>query len=604
MARNDMLDNFIDQQILVEKSLLDQNITKHERKKIRALQDDAYEKFFFDFATDKSSYEHHPNPYKSKISKLKLHMNYNRNRGYKLAEMRDKVQLQQLLIRSGVHDFMYRIVREIEGHSREFFEDKVNEMITKAFSGHTPLNIKKYLKAVGKSAGNPTASQLKKELERLSCMESFTNTFGSKLIEHSTDLYNAGKIANSKFFALINNINQYPLIKDLNRYLSFLHLDTAMVLVFLFIALLITLVNLLIGFLTDRALRYYKIGEEDIDHFHSSITKLVYYVTAIMIFHLALVFYFGVDSKSITISKFFAVLYIILIAMLLHRFTNAIAYFKMERLEKSLILKKEVFNLLIKVGNAFIVLAAVIAIMIVFGVDLTAMLSGLGIGGFAVAFAAKDSISNVFGSVSILLGDLFEQGDWIEADGIDGTVVEIGLRATTLRTFDNALISVPNFKLANSDIKNWSRRLIGRRIKMSIGVTYESDFDDIRQAIIDIRDMLKEHPGIAGSGTTYQNKYRSPKLVSIEDFKGIKRTSLVYMDEFADSSINILVYCFSKTVVWAEWLDVKEDVMFKIAAILQKNHLEFAYPALTIHQRSEESCEEPKEIERRGGNVY
>jgi MscS family membrane protein len=185
------------------------------------------------------------------------------------------------------------------------------------------------------------------------------------------------------------------------------------------------------------------------------------------------------------------------------------------------------------------------------------------------------------------MGDLFEQGDWIEADGIDGTVVEIGLRATTLRTFDNALISVPNFKLANGDIKNWSRRLIGRRTKMKIGVTYESDFGDIRQAIKDIRNMLKEHIGIAGSGTKYQNKYRSSKLVSVEDFKGIKRTSLVYMDEFADSSINILVYCFSKSVVWNEWLEVKEDVMFKIADIIHANNLQFAYPALTIHQQDE-----------------
>ncbi|HSR73285.1 MAG TPA: mechanosensitive ion channel family protein, partial [Sulfurovum sp.] len=222
--------------------------------------------------------------------------------------------------------------------------------------------------------------------------------------------------------------------------------------------------------------------------------------------------------------------------------------------------------------------------------NLTALLSGLGIAGAAVAFAAKDSIANLFGSVSILLGDVFEQGDWIETkDNTSGTVVEIGLRATTIRTFDNALISIPNFELANSGIKNWSRRSIGRRIKMNIGVTYESNFDDIRQAIEEIRVMLKEHPGIANESTTYQHLQRQAKLFSIEDLKGVKRTSLVYMDEFADSSINILVYCFSRSVVLNEWLEVKEDVMYKIADILKKNNLEFAYPALTLHYVEKEN---------------
>jgi MscS family membrane protein len=124
---------------------------------------------------------------------------------------------------------------------------------------------------------------------------------------------------------------------------------------------------------------------------------------------------------------------------------------------------------------------------------------------------------------------------------------------------------------------------------MNIAVTYESDFNDIRQAIEDIRAMLKEHPGIANERTQYKNSYRHAKLVSTEDFRGIKRTSMVYMDEFADSSINILLYCFTRSVIWSEWLEVKEDVMYKIADIIQKNNLEFAYPTMTIHQVKEEN---------------
>jgi MscS family membrane protein len=257
---------------------------------------------------------------------------------------------------------------------------------------------------------------------------------------------------------------------------------------------------------------------------------------------------------------------------------------KMERMKKSAVLRNEVINLSIKAINGVIILLSIIAMLKVIGVDLTAVLSGLGIAGAAVAFAAKDSIANIFGSVAILAGDIFEQGDWIQSRDAEGTVVEIGLRATTVRTFDNALISVPNVELSNSSVKNWTRRRIGRRIKMNIGLTYESDFNDIKQAIEEIKEMLRNHPGIANEHTSFSNSDREAKLVSIEDLKGIKRTTLVYMDEFAASSINILIYCFSRTVVWNEWLEVKEDVMFKIGDILKKNNLEFAYPTMMIHQ--------------------
>jgi len=315
-----------------------------------------------------------------------------------------------------------------------------------------------------------------------------------------------------------------------------------------------------------------------------------------MIIQVIFLSFLGLETHSITITRFFGIFYVILISIILYRVNNTIAYMKMEQIKKSKMIKNEVVNLAIKVVNGLIVIMAAIAILQILGVNLTALLSGLGIAGAAVAFAAKDSIANIFGSISILLGDVFEQGDWIEAKEVDGTVVEIGLRASTIRTFDNALISIPNSELANDGVKNWSRRSIGRRIKMTIGVTYQSDFSDIRQAVLDIREMLKDHPGIANQRTEYHDNYRQSKLVSIEDFKGVKRTTLVFMDEFADSSINILVYCFSRTVIWEEWLEVKEDVMFKLAEILAKNNLDFAYPSLTIHQGDKEAVPDIKTV--------
>jgi len=344
----------------------------------------------------------------------------------------------------------------------------------------------------------------------------------------------------------------------------------------------------ILGYLINYFLYHYELKEDDIGYIHTHISSLFKLLASLIIVHLIVIAFVGIDDQGINISKFFGIVYVIVIALLSYRINNTIAYLKIESMKKSKILKNEVINLSLKVINGFTILIALLLILKILGINMTALLSGLGILGAALAFAAKDSIANVFGSISILVGDVFEQGDWIETNDINGTVVEIGLRATTVRTFDNALISIPNFELANSGIKNWSRRSIGRRIKMKLSLTYESDFGDIKEAILNIREMLKEHKGIANQRTEYIDEYRQDRLVSSEDFQGVKRTTLVYMDTFSDSSIDILVYCFSQTVLWDEWLEVKEDVMFKIANILEKNNLEFAYPTIMIHQAKEE----------------
>ncbi len=255
--------------------------------------------------------------------------------------------------------------------------------------------------------------------------------------------------------------------------------------------------------------------------------------------------------------------------------------------ESSQSIKRDVINLAIKAINFVIVMIGLLVILHFLGVNLTAVLSGLGIGGLAVALAAKDTLSNFFGTISILISNTFSQGDWIVVDGKEGTVVEIGLRVTTIRTFDNALIAIPNAVLANSDVKNWNKRVFGRRIKMKIGVKYDSKKEDIQNAVYEIREMLKNHPDIATQKNSINlGSKKQSKLVSKADEFGVKKTLLVYLDEFADSSINILVYCFSKSVMWEDWLRTKEDVMYKIMDILKQNNLDFAFPSLSIYKEN------------------
>lgn len=584
---NDNLNTFIEKQMEVEKLLMDTNTTEEKKEKLKKSQNSDYKNLFLYYSMEKEIFLKSRNPYRDKIYKLKLRYNSNKQKNYKNATLRDELLLKNYYIKNTIFNIIKDTLKFTDNKSEELFKDKLEETLIKGFTEYKVIDSKKYIKAINEKNSTIT-KDISTELNNIIELQYVANTFTSKLIDNSTKIYATASLSGSKFFSILNKINTTNTAKNINLYIEPLGFDTGKIMLIIIIILFILIIQKITQLTINYFLNYHKLKEDDILYIHTHITNIFNTITSLLIIHITIVVILGLETTTINISKVFAVLYIILTAKLIYRVTDTLAYLKVEGMKKSALLKNEVVNLSLKVINGLIIIVAIIVILKVIGVDLTALLSGIGIAGAAVAFAAKDSIANIFGSVAILAGDIFEQGDWIETDSANGTVVEIGLRATTIRTFDNALISVPNFELSSSGVKNWTRRRIGRRIKMNIGVTYESDFNDIKKAIEDIREMLKTHNGIANEHTTFSDIERKAKLVSVEDFKGIKRTSLVYMDEFADSSINILIYCFSKTVDWTEWLEVKEDVMFKIAKIMKKNNLEFAYPTMLIHKAEEE----------------
>jgi len=580
---NSTFDAFIDKQIKDEAAFYDQNLSLDDKVKLKKNQKSDYQTFFLKYTTDKKKNLAEQNPYQDETNRITIRMNSNKYVGNTNAVKRDELLLENYTTRNALRKMLNDVLRETNSNSKKFFKDKVNEIIETYYSAHPTLDKSKYLSA-DQNQSSTIVQSINTALQEQTYLEYAVNTFSSQLVENLSLIYRTASIADSKYLYAINAINTSSFGQNLNAFLSPFGLDSAKIILVISMIIFIFLLKFIMDFVLDRFLHYRKIKEDDIEYIHKHIMNIVTVITALAVIHFTLVVFMDFDSQTINITKLFSILYVLLIALLLYRITNTIAYLKIEQMKKSKILKNEVINLTIKVIHGVIILAAIIAILKIFGVDLTTLLSGLGIAGAAVAFAAKDSIANIFGSISILLGNVFEQGDWIETKDINGTVVEIGLRATTIRTFDNALISIPNFNLSDTAVTNWSRRSIGRRIKMSVGVKYESDFDDIKRAIDDIREMLKNNPDIAQKTTSRYGAGRGARLVSAEDFRGIKNTTLVYMDEFADSSINILIYCFSRTVDWAEWLRVKEDVMYKIEDILQKNNLEFAYPAMMLHQ--------------------
>jgi MscS family membrane protein len=301
------------------------------------------------------------------------------------------------------------------------------------------------------------------------------------------------------------------------------------------------------------------------------------------IFALQLSLFLLIDdaSKVNKLIPWFSTIYLALFSYMFYRIlTNYINLSSDKIFNNYPNMRKEMVDFILRILKILILIFIALFLLVQLGFDIKAIIASLGIGGIAVALAAKDTLSNFFGSLNIITDNSFSQGDWIEAGNVEGTVVDIRMRTTRIRTFANAMITVPNAQLANMAILNWSKRVIGRRIKMAIGVTYSSKMSDIENLVTDIKEMLQEHPSIA---TSKLNIDKKPYLLKKEDLIGVKNTLLVFIDEYANSSINILVYCFSRSPDWEDWLEVKQDVIVKIAQLVEKNNCSFAFPTQTIH---------------------
>ncbi len=222
-------------------------------------------------------------------------------------------------------------------------------------------------------------------------------------------------------------------------------------------------------------------------------------------------------------------------------------------------LYREIGAFFIKTLKIFIFAIGLVSILQEWNINVSAFLASLGLGGLAFALAAKDTAANLFGGLSILADRALKIDDWIKVGDVEGTVEDIGLRTTKIRTFEKSLVTVPNQIIANNPIENFSRRGI-RRIKMRIGLIYGTSKEQIDAIVRDIRNMLQSHPQIAKDATL-----------------------LVNFDEFADSSLSIFIYCFTNTANWAKYLEIREDVNKKIMDIVAKHGSDFAFPSQSIY---------------------
>ncbi|WP_431474964.1 mechanosensitive ion channel family protein [Marinobacter sp. KM021] len=217
-------------------------------------------------------------------------------------------------------------------------------------------------------------------------------------------------------------------------------------------------------------------------------------------------------------------------------------------------------NAISKLLRAVVIITAVLTALQTLGFSISGVLAFGGVGGIAVGFAAKDLLANFFGGFIIHLDRPFKVGDWVRSPdrNIEGTVEHIGWRLTTIRTFDKRPLYVPNAAFTTIAVENPSR-MTNRRISETIGIRY-ADVHSMKKIVDEIRDMLKNHEDIAAD-----------------------ETLIVNFLAFNASSLDIMVYAFTKTTQWVRFHEVKEDVLLKISDIIESHGAEVAFPTRTLH---------------------
>ena len=217
---------------------------------------------------------------------------------------------------------------------------------------------------------------------------------------------------------------------------------------------------------------------------------------------------------------------------------------------------------LLRIVKVAFVLIGGAAILEVWGIEVGPLIAGLGLFGVAIALGAQDLFKNLIAGLFLISERRFNNGDWVLVEGIaEGTVETIGFRTTKIRRFDKAPVYVPNSQMADSAVTNFSRMTF-RRIHWIIGVEYRTTKDQLET--------------IRGGIETY--------IHSCGDFEiSDKVSTFVRIDSFAASSIDILVYCFTKTTVWGEWLAAKERLALAIKGTVEGAGAGFAFPSQSLY---------------------
>lgn len=233
-------------------------------------------------------------------------------------------------------------------------------------------------------------------------------------------------------------------------------------------------------------------------------------------------------------------------------------------------LDDQLIPLIRKTLRFFVVVMGIIAILQNNGYNVASLIAGLGIGGLAVALAARETLANFFGSITIFLDRPFKIGDWIKTGNVEGIVEEVGFRSTRVRTFYNSLVSVPNSNLANMDIDNLGMRKY-RRLKTVLNLTYSTTPEQMEAFVEGIKAIVKANNHMR------QDYYE------------------VHFNSFGAHSLDVLVYVFFDVPDWSTELQQRHNFLLEVLRLAKEVGVEFAFPTQTLHMDSFHK-DEPRKV--------
>lgn len=280
----------------------------------------------------------------------------------------------------------------------------------------------------------------------------------------------------------------------------------------------------------------------------------------IVISFLAITLYFDFQSTlGVYLQKINQTLSTIFIFWLIHQSLIPLSkiFYKLETL-----LSKALVLWILRALKYLVIFLGIVAVLDVWGIKVGPVIAGLGLFGVAVALGAQDLFKNLISGIMILLEKRFQIGDVISVPGhTEGTVEQIGFRSTLIRKFDSTPITLPNYIFAEAPILNFTNRNF-RRISWTIGIEYHTKLDQIKSILSDIEAYI----------------INSKKFQIDNDHQ-----LFVKLDKFNDSSIDIMIYCFTNTNSWNEYLSIKQDLAFMIKEIVENNEANFAFPSQSIY---------------------
>ncbi|MFT4859885.1 MAG: MscS family membrane protein [Algoriphagus sp.] len=252
-----------------------------------------------------------------------------------------------------------------------------------------------------------------------------------------------------------------------------------------------------------------------------------------------------------------------LITIIFYKLVNVVAaYFGKLATKTESTLDDQLVPLLRKTLKAFVIIIGTLFILRDgLNLDIIPFLTGLSIGGVAIALAAQDTIKNFFGSVMIFIDKPFQVGDWITSGDIDGTVEEVGFRSTRVRTFRNSLMYVPNGKIADATLDNHGLRQY-RRFFTTLTLTYDTPPVLIEEFVKGLREIVLAHPH------TRKDMYH------------------IYFNNLSSYSQDIMFYIFFEVPTWGEELACRHEVLVQTVKLANTLGVRFAFPTQTLHMES------------------